>query len=73
MEAYDSLRWDFVITILRNMEFPSNVINRIKECVSATRISIRLVSLEEVQKNQENLWIERPCEPPDSLFCNSNS
>jgi len=42
MKAYDFVRRDFLLAILRMVGFPSRVVNLIGECISTTRFSVSI-------------------------------
>ena len=42
MKAYDSVRWDFLLVILRTVGFPSRMVNWIGECISTTRFLVSI-------------------------------
>lgn len=39
-KAVESIRWDFVKTALRHLNFPDNIINLIMECITAPVFSV---------------------------------
>lgn len=42
MKAYDTVRWDFVLAVLRTIGFPNKVVQWIMECVTTTRFSVMI-------------------------------
>jgi hypothetical protein len=42
MNSYDSVRWDFLLSILQIVGFPSCMVNWICESVSITRFSVSI-------------------------------
>ncbi|XP_013651351.1 uncharacterized protein LOC106356058 [Brassica napus] len=41
-KAFDSLRWDFIIQVLKAAQFPSTFINWIQQCITTTSFSINV-------------------------------
>ncbi|GAA0160374.1 hypothetical protein LIER_16943 [Lithospermum erythrorhizon] len=38
--AFDRIRWDFVISVLKKLDFPENWINLISQCISTVQYSV---------------------------------
>lgn len=42
MKAYDTVRWDLLLAVIRVIGFPEQVVQWISKCISSTRFSISI-------------------------------
>jgi hypothetical protein len=42
MKAFDTVRWDFLLTVLRIVGFPETLVRWIEECITTPKFSISL-------------------------------